>query len=140
MNIPNIELSDWVETLKTYQKTSINILIENNGEEKAAQLWLSANGVSSTKQFGGNGDSSPFWDKFVYEFNAFICGDEKYSKDRENISSQTTLTNTIFVSVISGAIGSTLGFAASLLAPAVAILLCIAGKMGTNAYCKCNFI
>lgn len=136
MEIPNLQLSDWTGTLKTYQKTSIELLLEKNSEEEAAKLWLSANGVSSTKQFGGSGNSEPFWERFVSEFRDFICGSEKYSKEREQLSSQAPVANAMFVGVISGAIGSTLGFAASLLAPVVAILLFIVGKVGVNAYCK----
>ena len=138
MEVPNIELSEWTGALKTYQKTSINILVAENDEETAAKLWLSANGVSTTKQFGGGGSSEPFWDRFVAEFKDFICGHEKYSNERSQLSSQAPVANAMFVGIISGAIGSTLGFAASLLAPAVAILLFLVGKVGVNAYCKCS--
>ncbi|WP_163938652.1 hypothetical protein [Paraferrimonas sp. SM1919] len=136
MEVPQIELSDWTDTLKTYQKDSINTLIAKNGEEEAAKLWLGANGVATTKQFGGSGSSEPFWDRFVSEFRNFICGHEKYESERQQLSSQAPIANAMFVGVISGAIGSTLGFAASLLAPAVAILLFLVGKVGVNAYCK----
>lgn len=138
MQIPQLELAEWVETLKIYQRKSIDELLEKNDAETAAKLWLSANGASSTKQFGGNGNPEPFWDRFVAEFKSFICGDEKYNKDRERLSSQTPIPHEIFVSVISGAIGSTIGFAASLLAPVVAILLYQVGKLGIAAYCKCT--
>ena len=138
MEVPNIELSEWTDTLKTYQKTSINTLISENEEEEAAKLWLSANGVATTKQFGGSGSSEPFWDRFASEFKDFICGHEKYTSERSQLSSQAPVANAMFVGVISGAIGSTLGFAASLLAPAVAILLFLVGRVGVNAYCKCS--
>jgi hypothetical protein len=137
MEIPQLALSDWTSTLKVYQKTSMDTLLSNNAEEEAAKLWLSANGVAATKQFGG-GASDPFWDRFASEFKEFICGNEKYEKEREQLSSQAPIANALFVSVISGAIGSSLGFAASLLAPAVAVLLFLVGKVGIGAYCKCS--
>ncbi|MBL1277019.1 MAG: hypothetical protein COB30_013115 [Ectothiorhodospiraceae bacterium] len=136
MDIPQLEINEWMDTLKVYQRTSLEVLIKNNSEEEAAKLWLSANGASITKQFGGNSNSEPFWDRFLSEFNDFVCGDEKYSKEREQLTSQAPIANTLFVGVISGSIGATLGFAASLLAPAVAILLFLIGKVGINAYCK----
>ncbi|WP_375185274.1 hypothetical protein [Pseudoalteromonas sp.] len=138
MDIPVMEIDAWVDTLKPYQRTSLQHLISANSEEEAAKIWLTSNGATATKQFGGiGGTDGEFWDRFKSEFKAFICGDEKYLSERNKLSSQAPIANAMFVGVISGAIGSTLGFAASLLAPAVAIMLYLVGKVGVNAYCEC---
>ncbi|MBE7640976.1 hypothetical protein GUB10_11590 [Salegentibacter sp. BLCTC] len=137
--IENIKLEDWLSELKNYQKTSIESLISNYGEDEAIVKWLSAEGPNDTVPFGGNNkklDSEPFLNKFKDEFKKFICDHPDYSEERKKLKSQSNITNAIFISVISAALGATLGFAATLLAPAVAIMLAIVGRIGVNAYCK----
>lgn len=139
MNIPVADINGWLDTLKPYQRSSLHQLIAINNEEDAAKIWLTSNGAVATKKFGGVvSDDGEFWNRFKTEFKAFICGDEKYKSERAQLISQAPIVNAMFVGVISGAIGSTLGFAASLLAPAVAIMLYLVGKVGTNAYCECS--
>lgn len=139
MNIPVIEIEGWLDALKPYQRISLQQLISASDEEEAAKIWLTSNGAAATKQFGGiGGGDGEFWDRFKAEFKAFVCGDERYVTERTQLSTQAPIANAMFVGVISGAIGSTLGFAASLLAPAVAIMLYLVGKVGLNAYCACS--
>ena len=137
MDVPKVEIGDWLETLKPYQRSSLEQLISQSTEEEAAKIWLTSSGATSTKQFGGSGgENNEFWDRFKTEFRDFICGSEKYENERAQLSAQGPIANAMFVGIISGAIGSTLGFAASLLAPAVAIMLFLVGRMGVNAYCE----
>ena len=135
-NLEEISLDEWLSVLKPYQINSIKTLINIHGEDKAAEIWISANGPSNIAQFGGIHQSTqPFFDNFKTEFKKFICGRPDYDSYRIQLNSESKVINTIYVSVISAAIGATLGFAAALLAPAVAILLSAVGKMGIKAYC-----
>lgn len=137
--IPNIGIDSWLEVLKPYQQQSLQQLISQHGEEKAAQIWLTAKGVSSTKHFGGiDTNDNEFWDRFKAEFKSFICGDDKYDSQRAQLVSQAPIAHAVFLSIVSGALASTLGFAASLLAPAIVIMLNLVSKMGVNSYCKCD--
>lgn len=138
--IPSYELNELLAALKPYQSGVISQLVEKHGEEEAAKLWLSANGPTDTQKFGGAGpfDSDPFWKKFNEELRLFICGDKKYQKERDKLLSEAKPASLVLVSGISGLLGSTLGFAPSLLAPAVAMILYVIGKVGVNAWCKCG--
>ncbi|MEZ6952596.1 MULTISPECIES: hypothetical protein [unclassified Aeromonas] len=136
--LPTFSLDELLSALKPYQKTSIESLISAHGEEDAAKKWLAANGPSSTQQFGGQpqGDPRPFWDRLMAEFRLFICGNIKYKKDRDKLLAQATPTAMFIVSGISSVIASTLGLAAALITPAIAILLHVVGKVGVNAWCE----
>lgn len=132
-------VNELLDSLKPYQRDSIRHLINEFGEEEAAKKWLSANGPVATQQFGGlqNGNAHPFWDRFIAEFRLLIC-DEKYAPERNKILSGAKPSALVIISGISGYIGSTLGFAPALLAPAVAVILPTIGKVGINAWCKCE--
>lgn len=135
-NIEKITLEDWLAELKPYQRDSIVVLIQKFGEDKAAEIWITSNGPSNIVQFGGDSQvSQPFFENFKTEFKKFICGHPDYEVYRKKLDSELPIINAIYISTIAGAIAVTLGFAASLLAPAVAILLSSMGKMGINAFC-----
>ncbi len=136
--IPSYELSELLAALKPYQAVAVSQLIKKHSEEEAAKLWLSACGPTDTKKFGGAGspESKPFWNKFNEELHLFICGDKKYKEERDKLLSETKPASIVLVSGISGLLGSTLGFAPSLLAPAVAMMCYVIGKVGVNAWCR----
>jgi hypothetical protein len=135
--IENIKLDEWLNELKPYQKNSISILIEKFGIEKAAEIWITSNGASSNVPFGGIPQhTQPFFDRFKTEFQKFICGHPDYENYRKKLGAESPIIKTLYISMISSAIGATIGFSATLLAPAVAILLSVVGQMGLNAYCK----
>lgn len=138
--VPVFQLVDLLSALKPYQSHSISQLCDKHGEVEAAKIWLSARGPSDTQRFGGSApnDSEPFWDKFNEELRLFICGDKKYKKEREQLLADAKPTAFVLISGISGYLGATLGFAPSLLAPAVAMMLYSIGKVGINAWCKCG--
>ncbi len=136
--IQDISLEDWLSELKVYQKKSIEKLVDEFGEEEAMGKWLSANGPKDNVPFGGiqTNDSKPFLEKFKTEFKKFICNHPDYEEERKKLNVESPISKAIWISIISAALGATLGFAATLLAPAVAIMLSIVGKMGINAFCE----
>ena len=139
MDIPNESIQVWINELKPYQSSSISVLVDNYGEEEAIKRWLSANGPTSTVKFGGAGISpEPFFDRFKEEFKKFVCGDESYESYRQQIMAETPIAKAIYISCISAALGATLGYTATLLAPAVAVMLHIVGAIGINAWCDAN--
>lgn len=139
MELPSATIDEWVSELKTYQANSINQLLSENDPEETIKLWLSANGPNTTIQFGGANESpEPFFDRFKEEFRKSMCGDSAYESFRSQLSAETPVAKTIYISVISAALGATLGYAATLLAPAVAIMLNLVCTMGINAWCNAN--
>jgi len=138
MLVEDVPLDEWLSTLKPYQSSSISQMVADAGEEEAAKNWLSANGPSSTVGFGGTSNPEPFYERFMEEFRKLICGDEAYEEIRAQLGGESPVVKAIYVSVISAALGAALGYTATLLAPAVAILLHLIGKMSVNAWCAAS--
>lgn len=135
LEIPSAEPAEWLESLKPYQRNAIIEFVSHGTLEDAAKKWLSTTGSPNIAAFGGSGDTKPFWDRFATEFKKFICDEGSYVEEKKALGSESAPMKAILISAISAAIGATLGYAATLLAPAVALMLCIVGKMGKNAFC-----
>lgn len=135
IEIPDYETNEWLSELKPYQRNSIIELIDKFSLEEAAEKWITATGPQNTVPFGGSKDTKPFFDRFKEEFHKFLCDKNSYVEERNAIISEAGITKALLISGISAAIGATIGYTATLLAPAAAILLCVVGKMGVNAYC-----
>jgi len=134
--IPVADIDEWLCVLKPYQISSLKTLIEESSLESAAEKWITAQGPSNTIMFGGERDTKPFWDNFKEEFRKFICDDESYIEERSALLAKTPVSKALMVSAISSAIGAKIGYAATLLAPAIVVLLYTIGKMSRNAYCN----
>lgn len=140
MNIPEGDINEWIGEFEPYQTNTIASLLECHAPEEAMSMWLSANGPSLTMPFGGSTEktSEAFLDTFKTEFKKFICGDEEYAEERAKLRAEGPVAKSLFISVISAAIGATLGYTATLLAPAVAIMLHTVTTVGLKAWCKAN--
>jgi len=136
VQIPDGELDEWLATLKPYQRNTIRTFLGVGNPESAAEKWLGATGSPNIVPFGGVRDTKPFWELFRAEFRKFVCDDSAYAEEKKAMFSENTAVKAILVSGVSTAIGATIGYSATLLAPAVAIMLCTVGKMGVRAYCE----
>lgn len=136
--LENIVLSEWLEELKQYQRISIESMIARFGAEQAAENWITSNGPVNNIPFGGQNqiDTKPFYNRFKSEFKKFVCGHSDYEEYRKKLGAESPVIKATYIALISAALGATLGFAATLLAPAVAILLGIVGEIGLKAYCQ----
>jgi hypothetical protein len=135
LDIPSADPAEWIALLKPYQRSTITVFISHDSLEEAAKKWLSAAGSPNIVPFGGGGDAKPFWDRFAAEFKKFICDEAAYIEEKKALGSESAPIKALLISAVSAALGATLGYSATLLAPAVALLLCIVGKMGKNAFC-----
>jgi hypothetical protein len=133
--VPEGNIEDWLNELKLYQRNTLKGILLSNEPEKAAEIWITSQGSDIIIHFGGTRDTKPFWDRFRQEFRNFICDDNAYKEEKKALNAEGSITKTLLISVVSSAIGATIGYSATLLAPAVAILLCVVGKMTVNAYC-----
>lgn len=158
LQIPDCELDEWLSELKPYQQNaiqqllvampheevdkmqfpsrSINSLSVAMPPDEVAKKWIMASGSQNIIHFGGTRDSEPFWDRFKSEFKKFICDDDAYAGEKKTLLAEGPITKTLLISTISVAIAASIGYAATLLAPTVAVLLCTVGKIGINAYCN----
>jgi hypothetical protein len=140
--IPKCNIEDLLNELKPYQKNNLQKLLGNLSDlnidkaEEVAKTWLSANGPQNNIPFGGVQDSKPFFDMVKKEFYNFLCNDNEYIEEKEELKKQGSVVNSYTIAVISGAISVKIGFAASLLAPVVVLLIFSVCKIGKNAFCK----
>ncbi len=140
IEIPNLELSEWLDELKMYQKVQIEELIKLDNEEIAAEKWLSANGPINTIQFGGRqNETKPFYDNFKKEIAKFLCGHSDYEEQRKQLSSEAPITKVVLLTLVSGAVATQIGVLQSLIVPAVALILHLIGKMTIKAWCGVNY-
>ena len=132
--ILNVNPDSWINSLNTYQKDIINKLYEQtNSYEEVANKWLTAT-IPMNVPFGTQKNSSIFFGKVLDEIEAFFTGDEKYKDSRLAILKESGFVQKYIVVGISIALAPVLGTSASFLAPVVAIVLLIIGKMGLNAW------
>lgn len=136
INIPNAELDEWLAVLKPYQRNTIQMFLKELSLEQAAERWLGATGSPNIVPFGGSRDTKPFWETFQVEFRKFLCDETAYVEEKKALRLEGAVNKALLVSAVSAAIGATIGYTATLVAPAVTILLCTVGKMGINAYCN----
>ena len=136
--IPDAEVGAWLEVLRPYQRSTLEVFLQGASPEAAAERWLGATGSPNIVAFGGTKDTKPFWDRFKEEFRKFLCDDDAYVEEKQALTSQGIVSKAVLVSAVSAGIGATIGYSATLLAPAVTLLLCAVGKIGRNAYCSGN--
>ncbi len=135
-----LDATSLISSLDAYQQDLVKSLIDNsNGDYKAAaDKWLSAS-PAFTAQFGGEHNrSSVFREKVFEEVEKFICGcdDGRYDKDREKLNEQGDLTKEAIISVMSAAIGGSIGVAGVYIAPVIVLILLNIGKIVKNAWCE----
>ncbi len=135
VTIPDGSLEDWLSVLKPYQRSIIHAFIKSGTVEEAAERWLGATGSPNIVPFGGARDTKPFWERFQAEFYKYLCDDSAYVEEKKAFASANSASKAMIVSGVSAALGATIGFSATVLAPAVAILMFNVGKMGIRAYC-----
>lgn len=129
----------WIAELPAYQAKPLLELIEKGATlDDAAIEWIGAS-AATTAPFSANGgpsiDKNKFLPKLKSEFRGFICGDEKYKKEREGLFGEKAITRTFAISAIAVAISPYMGVAATVISPVVALLLSGLGKMTVNAWC-----
>lgn len=138
MDIPNLELDEWIEVLKPYQRKIVIELVDKYGLEEAIDRWIVSSGPINTVKFGGNKDSSKhkFTELYKIEINKFLCGHPDYLEYRAEFSKHNEAIKLGIVSTITSIISPKLGVAGTVLAPLIVLSLSLFGKMGMNAYCS----
>ena len=130
--------ADWIDALEPYQRSLVHQLMEQGQNyEAAAVSWLTAS-TENTFRFGAEfrkEDRTLFRDKLVLEIEAFLCGDEKYKREREGLLGEKSAARVYVISAMSVAIAPHLGVTAAFLAPIVALTLASFGKITINAWC-----
>ncbi|MGI6446826.1 MAG: hypothetical protein ACOX2I_14215 [Candidatus Ozemobacteraceae bacterium] len=137
--LDNYDYNSLKNCLKKYQVNILDEILKKNDMESAIEVYLSANGPSTTIPFGGQPsqeNSKPFINRFKDEFDKFVCGHPDYAHLYPKVSKTAGNYSTMIVASISSALGATLGLSAALISPAVVLSLTLFGTMGRKAYCS----
>jgi len=140
IEIPKYNIDELLNELKPYQRNELEKLLKSNNPIDAAKIWLSAKGADTTIAFGGKKDSHKLWDNFIVEFNKFICDDEEYTDNKNDIKKEMPISKELLISIISSSIATQLGYPAIFISPAVVLVLFTVGKMTKNAYCATYYL
>lgn len=103
----------------------------------AALSWLESAGPSDTALLGAvrNG-ASLFYEKMLEQLRIFLCDETAYQDERKQLLHEARAGRTATIMVIAGAIGHTIGVAAVLIAPPIALTLAVVTAAGTDAACE----
>ncbi|SRR6266568_474350 len=128
----------WIQNLPAYQRVSIEELMQQGKSfQEIAEVWISAT-TENTFPFGTTSskiDKGKFLENLVLEVEGFICGNQKYNKERKQLFGEQGVARTYIVSAIAVAVAPSLGVSATFLAPVVALILASFGKITINAWC-----
>jgi hypothetical protein len=139
MEIENHNLDEWLSVLKPYQQKIMHSLIDKYGEEDAIKRWIKSKGPLNTATFGGvptNDDKKNYYQCIKQEINYFICGNPKYSKERDNILKGANVISISIASKISQIIAQAVGMSIAVVLPAILLLFHSISKISINAYCS----
>jgi len=129
----------WVADLPEFQRAAIQELRSTGASyDDVAQAWITAS-AEHTYRFSASapvGDKRAFLDSLRKEVRAFLCGDEKYKKEREGLFGEKGLARTYVVSTMAVAIAPHLSVASAVIAPLIALVLASVGKIFLNAWCN----
>ena len=136
LKIPDAPIDEWLSELKPYQRDTLKQFLGGQDADGAAEKWLTTLGSPNIAGFGGNiVDPKPFWARFKAEVHKFVCDEKAYAEDKKALRSEMPISKPLLISIMSSAIGATLGTAGTLIAPAVTLTLFTIGRLGLNAYC-----
>lgn len=134
----HLDADGWFEILPAFQTTMIHELLRTGKtEEEVAEIWLSQIGSNGSIGFGSSAEHKSYFTNFRNEIDAFLCGDERYSRQRAEASTIWEKQGKIsFVAVVAGFLATEVGVSAVSLIPVISLLFSFIGKAGVGAYCK----
>jgi len=137
VNIPEINITEWLRSIPKYQREIVSDLLEHNTPEEAASIWLDSS-TQNNSPFSSEGANKKFSEYVFKEIHKLLCGNPIYSEERNELNKilKNSGSKEAIISSISAAIGSQLGLATAFIAPAVVLLLITAGKVTVNAWCE----
>lgn len=129
--------AEWWSELPPYQTASIEAMIAAGmTEHQVAELWLSRVGPDNNFAFGAGSPGANFLASVQTEFRKFLCGDPEYDALRTQANETWNGLRIPVVATIAAGIGATVGVAAAVVMPVVALLLTAAARIGLNAWCN----
>jgi hypothetical protein len=130
--------TDWISELRPYQRNLVHQLSPTvELSEESVIAWFESFGnPSTTAQFSAGSRSRPYYEKFVEQLYRLLCSPNHYIEERAQIAKDFKAGQTTLSTAIATAIAPHMDATPTVLVPAVAISLTLAGKMTLNAWCE----
>jgi hypothetical protein len=128
----------WLNVLPKFQEAIIEELKSSGLDyEEISELWVSAS-TENTFKFGvsnGGGEKSTFYKQIKKELRSYLCDEDKYKENKEELFGKGGVSRDLIVSAISIGISQHLGVSAGALSPVVVLILIGLGSISLNAWC-----
>lgn len=129
-------LTDWLEALPAYQRDTINKMLEGRDPIEVSLAWLSSTGPANTEPFGAIRNApNVFYDNLLEQLQSLLCSNKSYIKERDDLKGSIKAGRATLVTAVSGYVAPHLGASPILLAPAVALILAVLTKTGSDSLC-----
>ena len=130
------ELTDWLEALPAYQRETINKMLVGRDPIEVSLAWLAVQDLQ-TQNLSALFGSTPnvFYDSLLEQLQSLLCGKKDYIKERDDLKGSINAGRATIVTAVSGYIAPHLGASPILLAPAVALILAVLTKTGSDSLC-----
>ena len=137
----NITVDEIYAALPADDATRLRALVEQYGEEKAAEEWINTlpeEQIPLTQFSGGIGEEEDltFAQAIRREIDYFVCGHPKYADLRKQTQSKGSNATFYVGTAVAAALGSAFGVTTAAILPSVLLLFHIACKITLNAYCR----
>ncbi len=130
------DLDEWLDVLPGYQRARLQSMLVTRDPLEVATAWLDASGPMDTAPFGATKSTGErFFDNLLNEMKKLFCGDATYESELKELLSAGNGTKMFLVAGISTVLAPHVGAAAAVIAPAVTLVLAVAGKAGAATAC-----
>lgn len=141
IELHEFDLDEAINSLPKYQSDVIRCLLDKNGEEETAEIWINSNGPREIKHFGGTigtelvTDKTTFWQRFKNEFDKFICGDVNWVNETSKAKALGKTGAVAIATYIAQIISPIIGIGIPILVPAIVLMMHVVSKATIRAYC-----
>lgn len=130
----------WLEALPTYHASKIQSMVNAGVElQDIAHTLLASIGPADNAPYGVvDPTKSDYWLAVKAEVGKFVCGDPGYADLRKQVEAGWEKGKTWIVGAVAAFVGSSIGVAAAVILPVVAIALALVARVGVRAWCQVN--
>lgn len=132
------DLDAWVQSLPRYQQQLLDRMLADRDPIEVALAWLTSAGPTDTAPFGGvRTGVNLFFEKLLEQIHLLMCErSPSYEQERGQLLASAKAGRATLITFVATAVAPHVGAAAALIAPAVAIVLAVVGRAGSEAWCE----
>ncbi|MBM9465401.1 hypothetical protein JL108_18275 [Aeromicrobium sp. YIM 150415] len=129
--------ADLLSSLPAYQASVVSAMLASRPPEEVAKAWLESSGQSDTAPFGGMKKTGErLVQNTLIEMQNLLCSDSGYEEERAQLKESLGAGKVFSAGVIATVLSPHIGIAATVLAPAVVLILIVATRAGQKTLCQ----